>query len=250
MKCFTVMMLNLVFTITASLSFADEIIVEGGGAATSEIFMPMAEQYEKTTGDNLKIIYSSAADGLISLEKGKADILASITPLQDILIDAAGKGIKVDPKTLVSTQIGASQVVVFIHSYNNIKELSKQQLKDIFTGRIINWQSVGGDDEQISVAWEQGNSGVKKLFTHEILEGESVKANTVPAKNYYDIRDIVSRTSGAIGVAPFGLHNANVNMPKVPKMTSPIVVVTKGNPSAKVKRLLDFYKTEYSFLDQ
>lgn len=229
-------------------TLAEQIIVEGGGAAISEIFLPMEHEYEKATGDDLKNIYSSPIEGLISLEKGSVDLLGTITPLQDSIKEAALMGVNIDPATLVSTQVGVSQVAVFINTYNNIKQLSKQQLKDIFTGKITNWKGVGGDDEHIEVVWEQGNSGVKRLFVSAILESESVTSKTISAKNYYSIRDIVSNKTGAIGIAPLSLKTIAVNTPIIPKMTAPIFAVTKGKPSKKVLRLLDFYKSEYSYL--
>lgn len=245
-----VILFSILLAFVPSHAIADAIIVEGGGAAISEIFYPMEKEYEKATGDTLKLIYSSPVEGLISMYNGKADLLAAITPLQEVIKDAALKGVSIDTSTLVSRQIGTSQVVVFIHSYNNVKKLTKKQLKEIFTGKITNWKDVGGDDEQIDVVWEQGNSGAKRLFVKEIMDGEPVKVTTMPAKDYYDIRDIISKTSGGIGIAPLGLKTVEVNVPDIPMMTAPIVVVTKGNPSSKVIRLLDFYTREYSFLTE
>jgi phosphate transport system substrate-binding protein len=228
---------------------AEEIIVEGGGAATSAIFLPMKDQFEKTTGDRLTIIYSSPVKGLVSLEKGVADIVTAATPLPDMIMEAALQGVKIDPDTLYTRQIGINRTVIFVHSYNSLKELSKEQLKDIFTGKITNWKDVGGDNEEITVVWEKGSSGQKLLFTREILDGKPVTPKAIPATDYYNIRDIVSKTSGAIGIAPQGLVSSMVSVPNAPELMAPIIVITKGEPSAKVKRLLEYYKNEYSFLD-
>ena len=40
---------------------------------------------------------------------------------------------------------------VVVHPSNPVKQLTRQQLEDIFRGKITNWKQVGGDDRKIVV---------------------------------------------------------------------------------------------------
>ncbi len=232
-----------------SWASAEEIRVDGGGAATSAIFLSIKESFEKATGDRLVVTSSTPVKGLIALEKGLADIATAAVPLQDMIKGAAKEGVTIDPSTLESIVMGKNRTVVFLHSYNEVKKLSKKQLKDIFTGMITNWRELGGDDGEIVVVWGKGTPGQNALFTHMIMDGEPVTSKAFPATDYFNIRDIIDKTPGAIGIGPHGLISALVRVPETPLLESEFIVITKGKPSAKVKKLLDYYKDEFGFLN-
>lgn len=245
-----VLLLTFVLPLILSVSdsSAEEIRVDGGGAAVSAVFMPMKESYENTTGDTLKISYSTPAKALIALEKGAVDIIAAAVPLPVILRDIEKEGVMIDPKILEARVIERNRIVVVLHSYNDVKKLSKRQLKSIFTGKITDWKEVGGDDGKIMVVWSKETPGQNYLFSQQILDGEPVTGIALNAANIYEIREIVGRTPGAIGINPAGLVSAQVAVPETPVVESDIIVITKGSPSPKVQRVIDFYLKEVSLL--
>ncbi len=58
-----------------------------------------------------------------------------------------------------------------------VKELSKEELIDIFTGEITNWKEVGGNDQEISVVNRASGSGTRDTFEKWALDGaETVQA--------------------------------------------------------------------------
>ncbi|WP_054696526.1 substrate-binding domain-containing protein [Geotalea toluenoxydans] len=117
------------------------------------------------------ITYSgSSTIGTGILKAGAADAFANKTgkKLASIEIPGSGKGVKalIEGKVMVagasrplkpeekkeklsSTTIGYDAVTVFVHKNNPIKNLSKEQLKGIFTGKIKNWKEVGGKNAPI-----------------------------------------------------------------------------------------------------
>ncbi len=54
----------------------------------------------------------------------------------------------------------------------NIDNLSTQQLKDVFTGKVKNWKEVGGPDEKITVIGRAAGSGTRVNFDNLALGGE------------------------------------------------------------------------------
>ncbi|KAF0214959.1 MAG: phosphate transport system substrate-binding [Geobacteraceae bacterium] len=226
-------------------AYAEEIKVEGGGAAISHVFAPMKEQFEKTSGMKLKLTMSSPVKGLIALEKGLADAATAAVTLENMISGAAKEGVIIDPASLRKVEVAQNRLMVFVHKTNKIPGLSKEQLHGIFTGKITNWKQLEGEDRSITVVWGKNTPGQNAQFTKEILDGHQVTEKAKFVTDYKSVRDTVAATPGAIGIDPIGLVSGTINTPEIPVMTCPIIVVTKGEPSPKVQKLLTYYDEEY-----
>jgi len=236
--------------LAAAVAVAQDIRIGGGGAAISTIFAPMKEQFEKSSGDTLTLIQSSPVKGLLALENGSLDAVTAATPLEAMLAGAAKEGVKIDPASLHQQEIGKNRVVVFVHKSNRLRKLSKPQLKKIFTGKVTNWKDFGGSDTPIIVVWGTETPGQNALFTREILDGEQVTAKAIKATDYQSIRETVKANPGSIGIDPEGMAMATVSEVDIPLVTSPIILVTKGKPSAKVDKVLKYYNEEFGYFSR
>lgn len=222
---------------------AEMVRVGGGGAAMSTIFDPINVQLEKATGITITRRPSSPANGLVELVNGSLDLATAAVPLESMLAGAAKSGVTVDPAKLQKEEIGINRTVLFVNPANKVSKLTKSQIKGIFTGKIVNWNEVGGDDNPILVVWGAGTPGQNTQFSKEILGGEAVAKDTVPATNYASIKDIVASTPEAIGIDPFGLADQSVRViPNDPELSSPIIAVTIGKPVPAVRKLIDYVK--------
>lgn len=232
-------------------AMAEEIKVTGGTAAIAAVFSPIKESYEKTTGDTLRIRLTDPTKAMIVLEKGEVDFAT----LNDLAIDGAikgaeRKGVKIDPKTLTRTLIAQTDLLVFLDRGNKVGRLSKVQLKKIFTGKVANWKEVGGADQPIIVLWGEETVFLNNLFTKKILDGEAVTPKAWLAGDHFELRKLVVGNPGAISIGTSGLIMPGLKVPEVPRIPLPIMVITKGKPSAKVERVLKFYREEYGFMDR
>ena len=59
--------------------------------------------------------------------------------------------------------IGYDAITIFVNEKNSIKNLSKKQLEDIFTGKLTNWKEVGGSEAPIVVVTEIKTGGAQLL---------------------------------------------------------------------------------------
>lgn len=227
----------------AAVAGAEEIVVGGGGAAMSTIFDPIVTPFEKATGMFITRRPSSPKNGLMDLVAGKVEVATAAVSLESMVSGAAKDGVSVDPATLHKEEIGTNRTVLFLHPSNKVSSLTKEQIKGIFSGRISNWKEVGGDDRLIIVVWGMGTPGQNALFSKEVLDGEPVTKEAMEATNYASIKEAVASTPEAIGIDPYGMADATVKaVESDPKLTSPIIAVTIGKPSAKVQKLIDFVK--------
>ena len=235
----------------AAPAIAEEIKVIGGAAAITAVFSPIKDAFENSTGDTLNIRLTDPTKAMIALEKGAVDFAT----LNELAVDSAIKGAKqqgveIDPGTLTRTLVSQTSLLVFMDKGNRVSKLSKEQLKGIFTGKIVNWKEVGGADLPILVLWGEETPFLNTLFTKRVLDGEPVTPRARLLGDHFELRKLVVQTPGAICLGTTGLIMPRLKVPEVPEITLPILVITKGKPTAKVQKVLDFYQEEYGFIGQ
>ena len=70
--------------------------------------------------------------------------------------------------------IGRDALVFIVNENNPVKSLTRQQLKDIYAGKITNWKEVGGEDLAI-VPFQRGeDSGSQTLFRKLLIQGSEL----------------------------------------------------------------------------
>ena len=75
----------------------------------------------------------------------------------------------------------------------------RQQLEDIFRGKITNWQQVGGDDRKIVVYSRETSSGTYEFFKESVLKNKNYMSSSLSMPATGAIIQSVSQTRGAIG---------------------------------------------------
>ncbi|AJE04330.1 substrate-binding domain-containing protein [Geobacter pickeringii] len=224
---------------------ADEIKVGAGAAPVENVLKPVSAPFEKATGIRLSVIANGPKNALTDLDRGAVDAAAAGLSFPDwmALMKKEGAGVK-DPSVYRSTVIGKDRIVVIVHKDNPVKELSKEQLKGIFTGKIDNWKGVGGPDSPIIVVWGKLVPGTNSMFTKAMLDGEAVLNDVLETTTAAEIKVNVASNPPAIGIGPAAIVDGSVRAPKTPEISRDIVLVTKGAPSTTVRRLLDFITGE------
>ena len=92
-------------------------------------------------------------------------------------------------------------LAVVVHPSNPVKQLTRQQLEDIFRGKITNWKQVGGDDRKIVVYSRETSSGTYEFFKENVLKNKNYMAGSLSMPATGAIIQSVSQTKGAIGLA-------------------------------------------------
>lgn len=77
-----------------------------------------------------------------------------------------------DPKAVwISMKIARNPIVLLVNNANNVENLTVTQIQDIFTGKILNWKELGGDDLLIQTAClnDSLRSGLVNVFKKTVL---------------------------------------------------------------------------------
>lgn len=81
------------------------------------------------------------------------------------------QGFQLEPRP-----VALDGVVLIVHKSLNISELTKEQIKDIYTGKITNWEDVGGPNAPIiPISSKVETSGTAALFQKKVLDGEEFR---------------------------------------------------------------------------
>lgn len=220
-----------------------ELRIGGEDATVSGFVVPAKEPFEEeNTGVTLSIVRNRPGMDLVELERGTVDAIVSVQPLAELIRAAAEEKVTVDPARLRTVEVGKNDTITFLNKKNNIKKLTRKQLKGIFSGKITNWKQLHGDNRAIIVVWNQLAAAENELFIRDILGDEPFAPKLLPVYTYEEVRKLVMETPGAIGVAPSGYVMSGLNVPTAPRVSSPVIVVTKGEPSPRVKNLTNLLK--------
>jgi phosphate transport system substrate-binding protein len=224
---------------------AEELKIGAGAAPVENVLKPVRTAFEKATGIRLSITPSGPKLALLDLERGSVDAAAAGLTLSDWLALMKKEGAEVkDPASLSAVTIGRDRIVVITNKANPVKKLSREQLQGIFTGKIESWKEVGGEDLPILIVWGKLIQGTNSMFVSKILDGKAQAKEVIDATTAEDVRQNVAANPSAIGIGPTAILDGSINAPEVPEVARGIILVTKGKPSAKVQKLIDFIKGE------
>jgi len=144
-----------------------EALIVAGSTTVQPIAAKAAEKYmEKNLNVAISVQGGGSGTGIKMVTEGSADIGMSSRELTaDELTSKTG---------LKVYEIAADGIAVIVHPSNTLTDLTKEQLKGIFSGRIKNYKEVGGPDREIIVIIRESGSGTRSSFEEMVMD----KGNT------------------------------------------------------------------------
>lgn len=232
---------TVLFSFYATQVMADVLKIGAGAAPTENVLKPAEVAFEKAYGLDLSIISSGPKQAFLDLDRGTVDAAAAGLSFDDWMALLKKEGVDVaDSKAYQAVIIGKDKVIVIVHKDNPVAKLSKEQLTDVFSGKITNWKDVGGNDAPILVVWGGLTQGTNSMFVKHIMGGAKPTDEVIAATTAEDIRHNVASNPEAIGIGPQAILNQTIRSPETPEVARKITLITKGAPTDKVKKLLDF----------
>jgi phosphate transport system substrate-binding protein len=129
---------------------------------------------------------------------GRID-LAAVALLPPETSAAAPPGFSAVRSQLMRTPIGVDGLAIVVHGSNPVEALSLQQLQDLFAGRLLDWQELGGAPGEIMLVSREDGSGTRLLFEERVMGEEPVSLTAVVMPTSADVVEYVSKTPSAIG---------------------------------------------------
>jgi phosphate transport system substrate-binding protein len=222
-----------------------------------------AEAFSKRSpGVNIAVTGGGSGTGITALTNGTCDIAESSRVMEDKELKlAASKGIKP-----VEEKVALDGIAIVVHPRNPVKNLTMDQLREIFLGNITNWKVVGGANKTIVLLSREFNSGTHIFLKEHVLRRGNAKGpeefspSALMMPSSQAIADEVAGNENAIGYygmgyispkqktiavakdakAPFvepSIDNVKSNLYPISR---PLFLYTNGTPQGVVKDFIDF----------
>jgi len=169
-KClYSVLLVAALVMLSGSILYAAEQKITVAGSSTIRpIIVKAAKEFKKLNPDvKFMIGGGGSSHGVKSAGSGKITIGMASRKIYE-------KEIANWPD-MAATKIGIDGVAVIINSKNPMEKITRQQVQDIYVGKINNWKELGGmDAEIILVSKEEGRSTLDLFLKYFGLEAKEV----------------------------------------------------------------------------
>jgi phosphate transport system substrate-binding protein len=181
--------------------------------------------------------------GLEALREGSADIALVSRELRP----SEGRGLE-------ATAVAYDAIAVIVNDLNGVNDLTTAELRGIYSGRILVWEELGGEEADIQVLSREDGSGTREAFEGLVMEGEQVTTMAVVLPGDAEIGQFVAENPLSIGYAssaaiPLGTHalridGATISLQSIAQGTYPLrrpfMLVVRENEVQDVRSFIDF----------
>jgi phosphate transport system substrate-binding protein len=248
----------------SSVSNSPANYIENKGSDTIvNLALAWAEKYQSDHPDvRISVTGGGSGTGIAALVNGTVDIAnASRKIKKEEIAEAQSNGI--EP---VEHIIARDAIAVIVNPNNPVSKLTLQQISDIYSGKYVNWQEVGGEDRPIVRLSRETNSGTHVYFLETVLrlgnkEDKTLfSMDTLLLPSSEGIISEVRDNPNAIGYDGLGYVPKDLKMIAIAKKAGELYVLpsietvndksyaiardlymyTNGQPAGLIKKYLDW----------
>ena len=164
---FRVAMIVLSFWSIPAMSAATKTLTWAGCSISKNAFMSeMADAYQKKTGITIDFKGGGATKGIRQVAAREVRIGGTC---RQIMEDPKSNMTIKEERRVQLTPVAWDALVVIVHKDNPVDNMTLDQLRDLYKGKITNWKQLGGKDAPVELYVRTGKiSGVGRTL-REIL---------------------------------------------------------------------------------
>ena len=239
-------------TAVSSESLSGSISISGS-SALQPLVKAAADKF-KTANPNVSITVNAGGSGTglqnvsdKTVDIGNSDVFAE----EKLTADKA--------KALVDHIVCVVGVAAVVNPQVGVSNVTKQQLIDIFTGKVTNWKDIGGKDQKIVIINRPKSSGTRALFKAYALDGkEESVGQALTEDNSGMLKQNVAQTAGSVAYLAFSyisdgtvkalsIDSVKPNYENVYNGKYPVWgyehMYTNGKPTGLVNSFLKYFST-------
>lgn len=236
----------------ACANAASQRLVLTGSSTVAPLAGEIARRFEAiNSGVRIDVQTGGSSRGIQDTRNGTADI------------GMVSRALNPDETDLHAFTIALDGVSIILHTNNRVAALGKQQIADIYTGKITNWKSVGGADARITVVNKaEGRSTLELFLQYFQLKNSEIKPHIIIGDNPQGIKTVAGNPHAigyvSIGAAEYEAERgapirllaldgvdasvANVRNGTFP-LSRPLNLITSREPKGLIKRFLEFSRS-------
>jgi phosphate transport system substrate-binding protein len=216
-----------------------------------------AEKYmTANAGSVIQVTGGGSGVGIAALINGTTDIAtASRAMKQDEKLKLRDRY-----QTMgIEIPVAKDGLSVYVHESSAIKELTFEQLRDIYTGKILNWKQLGGPDARITLYGRENSSGTYVFFKDVVLLGDDFAPQCQTLPGTAAVVNAVAQDPNGIGyggaayakgvrdcavrkdaTAPAVMPSAETVKDGSYPLSRPLFFYTRKNPEGDTKKFVDW----------
>jgi len=182
-------------------------LVIKGSTTVLPVAQKVAEAYMKEFPDvKISISGGGSGNGMKALIDGSTDIGDSSRFIKDKEVKlAVERGVYPVPFA-----VAYDCIVPVVHPSNSMKNISMDQLKDIYEGKLKNWKEIGGPDRPFVVISRDTSSGTYEVWHKKVLKKARVFPGALLQASNGAVVQAVSKNKNAIGYIGLGYLDSSV----------------------------------------
>lgn len=164
-----------------------------GSSTVAPLAAEIARRFEaEHPGTRIDVQTGGSSRGIADARSGAADI------------GMISRDLRPEEADLFAFAIARDGIGITVHRDNPVRQLSPQQVRDIYTGRITRWNQVGGRDAAITVINKaEGRSTLELFLDHFGLKNSEIRADVVVGDNQQEVKTLTGNPD-AIGYVSIG----------------------------------------------
>jgi len=222
-----------------------------GSTTLQPIISASAEEYMKKHPDVLIYVQGGGSGtGIRRVSEESVDIAMSSREIKE-------KEYKKTPE-LKKYAIALDGIAIVVNPDNPLDNLTKEQVRAIFSGKIRNFKDVGGDTREIVVVVRESGSGTRATFDELVMNGEELTDNALQKPSNGAVKATIATNKNGIGYIGLGyvdesvkalkINGVDANTDNVRNGRYPIsrklYLITKGDADGIAKEFIEFMLSE------
>lgn len=200
-----------VTVIISTINFSNAQKIKG-----SDTVLPLAQKeaelyMKKNTKAQITVTGGGSGVGITALIDNTTDIAMASRKMK---LEEKMKANQGGRKT-VEVTIAFDALAVIVNPANKVSQLTREQLENIYTGKVTNWKEVGGADMPVVLYGRESSSGTYDFFKEHVLDKKNYTSSMMNMPATGAIVQSVSQTKGAIGYVGLAYLEKTVKAIKV-----------------------------------
>ncbi|MBI3546895.1 MAG: phosphate ABC transporter substrate-binding protein [Gammaproteobacteria bacterium] len=180
----------------ASAATEQKLTWAGCGISKNAFMAEMAAAYKKKTGIEIDFKGGGATKGIRQVSSHEVDIGGTC---RHLIEDTETLTTVPEERRVQLTPVGWDALVVIVHKGNPVENVTIEQIRDIYTGKLTNWKQIGGRDAPIELYVRKGKiSGVGRTLRELVFNNydQEFVAKYVVEESSNLEKDMVSNPNG------------------------------------------------------
>jgi phosphate transport system substrate-binding protein len=240
------LVLGLILALTACASGPrlTGTITEDGSLNVQPLANKLADAFmEKYQRVTITIKGSSTAAGIEAVNTGAVDL------------GGASRNLNPGEPELMTHLLARDGIAIIVHPGNIVSGLTREQIREIFAGKVLNWQQVGGANLAIHIVTREEATSTRTVLEEAIMGSDKIAAGAMVKLNNEEQKKAVMEDPQAIGYNPFATSlDGSVKALAIDgsaaskenskngtySLVRPLYFLTKTAPAGLVKAFIDY----------